>query len=70
MIIVVGEWEDHVTLVTDIPSQYRTRRTNAAPFNTRKGNTLRLRFMTSGGKGKAYCKKHWPGVEIEIRRSI
>lgn len=62
--IVVGQYEDHVTLTTDTPGPYPTRRSNAEPFNTRKGNTLRVRFMTSGGKGAAYCRKHFPGVEI------
>jgi hypothetical protein len=66
--VLVGEYEDYCLLHTDVPGQWPTRRTNAEPFDTRKGNRLRLRFTTSGGKGVRYCKRHFPGVPIEIQR--
>jgi hypothetical protein len=66
--VLVGKYEDYCLLHTDVPGQWPTRRTNAEPFDTRKGNRLRLRFTTSGGKGVRYCKRHFPGVPIEIQR--
>lgn len=65
-VVFQSDIEDYIVLVTDVPSQYPTRKTNAAPFDTRRGNTLRLRFVTPGGKGARYCRKHWPAAKIVV----
>lgn len=62
----VGEFEDHCVLITDVPGQIPTRRSNIAPFDTREGNRLRLRFTIRGGKGVSYCKKNFPGIPLEV----